>query len=76
MDAYRVKDSGGSCLNIHQIEYAVKKYRGHRKIPRRILEIDNLNHYYTHTISFEVLSLRILFRIKLQQVVAELHRIL
>jgi hypothetical protein len=40
MDAYRVKDSGGSSLNIQQIEYAVKKYRGHRKIPLRILEID------------------------------------
>ena len=42
IDAYRVKDTGGSSLSVHQIEYAVKKYHGHRKIPMRILEIGNL----------------------------------
>lgn len=38
MDAYRITDSGGNSLTCKQIEYAVKKYRGHRKIPLRILE--------------------------------------
>lgn len=38
MDAYRVRDSNGNSLNTRQIEYAVKKFRGHRKIPVRILE--------------------------------------
>jgi hypothetical protein len=41
MDAYRIKNSEGNSLTCKQIEYAVKKYRGHRKIPLRILEIDN-----------------------------------
>ena len=41
MDAYRIKDSGGNSLSLKQIEYAVKKYRGHRKIPLRILENDD-----------------------------------
>jgi hypothetical protein len=39
MDAYRINDSGGNSLTPRQIEYAVKKYRGHRKIPLRILDI-------------------------------------
>jgi hypothetical protein len=42
MDAYRIKDSGGNSLDCQQNEYAVKKYRGHRQIPLRILEICNL----------------------------------
>lgn len=37
IDAYRVKDSGGNSLSARQIEYAVKKYHGHRKIPMGIL---------------------------------------
>ena len=40
MDAYRITDSGGNTLTCKQVEYAVKKYRGHRKIPLRILEAD------------------------------------
>ena len=39
MDAYRITDSGGSSLTCQQIEYAVKKYRGHRKIPLRIFDM-------------------------------------
>ena len=38
MDAYRVKGSDGNSLTVQQIEYAVKKYHGHRKIPVRILQ--------------------------------------
>ena len=41
MYAYRIKNSEGNSLTCKQVEYAVKKYRGHRKIPLRILEIDN-----------------------------------
>ena len=42
MDAYRVKDEGGNSLSCQQLKYAVKKYRGHRKFPVRILDIRNL----------------------------------
>ena len=42
MDAYRIKSSDGNSLSTQMIEYAVKKYRGHRKIPFRILENDDL----------------------------------
>ena len=38
MDAYRVRDSNGNSLDSRQIDYAVKKFRGHRTIPIRILE--------------------------------------
>ena len=38
MDAYRITDSGGNSLTCKQVEYAVKKYRGHRKVPTRMLE--------------------------------------
>ena len=38
MDAYRIRDTNGNSLDCRQIEYAVKKFRGHRKIPLRILE--------------------------------------
>jgi hypothetical protein len=37
MDAYRVQGSNGNFLTPKQIEYAVKKYRQHRKIPLRIM---------------------------------------
>ena len=37
MDAYRVRGSDGNSLTSKQIEYAVKRYRQHRKIPLRIL---------------------------------------
>lgn len=40
MDAYRIKGSDGNSLSCKMIEYAVKKYRGHRKIPVSILEND------------------------------------
>ena len=39
MDAYRIKNGAGNSLTCQQIEYAVKEYRGHRKIPLRILDI-------------------------------------
>ena len=39
MDAYRITDFGGSSLTCRQIEYAVKKYRGHRIISVRILDL-------------------------------------
>lgn len=42
MDAYRLKHSNEHSLTCRQIEYAVKKYRGHRKIPLGILELGNL----------------------------------
>lgn len=42
MDAYRVKGTDGCSLSTKMIEYAVKKYRGHRVIPHRILETENL----------------------------------
>lgn len=38
IDAYRVRGTDGNSLTPKQIEYAVKKYRQHRKIPLRILE--------------------------------------
>jgi hypothetical protein len=38
MDAYRIRDSNGNTLSCRQIEYAVKKFRGHRKIPMGILD--------------------------------------
>ena len=38
MDAYRITDSGGNSLTCKQVEYAVKKYQGHRKVPTRMLE--------------------------------------
>lgn len=38
IDAYRVHCSDGNSLTPKQIEYAVKKYRQHRKIPVRILD--------------------------------------
>ena len=41
MDAYRITSSGGNSLTCKQIEYAVKRYRGHRKIPIRILETED-----------------------------------
>jgi hypothetical protein len=41
MDAYRITGSGGNFLTCKQIEYAVKKFRGHRKIPIRIMESEN-----------------------------------
>jgi hypothetical protein len=37
IDAYRLKD-GNVRLTPAQVEYAVKKYRSHRKIPEKILE--------------------------------------
>lgn len=37
IDAYRVRGDDGNSLTPKQIEYAVKKYRQHRKIPVRIL---------------------------------------
>ena len=37
MDAYRVRGSDGNSLTSKQIEYAVKRYRQHRKIPLKIL---------------------------------------
>ena len=37
MDAYRIRGANGDALNPKQIEYAVKKYRQHRKIPLSIL---------------------------------------
>jgi hypothetical protein len=42
MDAYRIKSSDGNSLSTQMIEYAVKKYRGHPKIPFRIFENDDL----------------------------------
>ena len=36
MDAYRITDSGGNSSTCKQVEFSVKKYRGHRKIPVRI----------------------------------------
>ena len=45
MDAYRVKGTDGCSLSTKMIEYAVKKYRGHRVIPHRILETENLFKY-------------------------------
>jgi hypothetical protein len=42
MDAYRVRGNDGNSLSSKMIEYAVKKYRGHRVIPYRILENDLL----------------------------------
>ena len=36
--AYRVRGTDGNSLTPKQIEYAVKKYRQHRKIPLRILD--------------------------------------
>ena len=41
MDAYRITSSIGNSLTCKQIEYAVKRYRGHRKIPIRILETED-----------------------------------
>jgi hypothetical protein len=38
IDAYRVRGTDGNSLTPKQIEYAVKKYRQHRKIPLRILD--------------------------------------
>lgn len=38
IDAYRVRDSDNNSLTTKQIEYAVKKYRQHRKIPMRVLD--------------------------------------
>ena len=38
IDAYRVRGANGNSLNPKQIEYAVKKYRQHRRIPLRILD--------------------------------------
>ena len=40
MDAYHITSSGGNSLTCKQIEYAIKRYRGHRKIPR-ILETED-----------------------------------
>ena len=40
MDAYRIKDSGGNSLTCKQVEYAVKKFRGHRKVPLRVFECE------------------------------------
>jgi tRNA G37 N-methylase TrmD len=37
MDACPIRGSNGDTLNPKQIEYAVKKYRQHRKIPLSIL---------------------------------------
>ena len=37
IDAYRVRGSDGNSLTPKQVEYAVKRYRQHRKIPLRIL---------------------------------------
>jgi hypothetical protein len=38
MDAYRLKDKEGKNLTTHQIEYAVKKYKSHRRFPMRIFD--------------------------------------
>ena len=45
MDAYRITDSGGKSLTCKQVEYAVKKYRGHRKVPTRMLEGEEWRKY-------------------------------
>ena len=38
MDAYRLRDGKGNSLTAQQIEFAVKQYKRHRKIPVRIIE--------------------------------------
>ena len=38
MDAYCLKDNEGKPLTSRQIEYAVKKYKSHRRFPMRIFE--------------------------------------
>jgi len=39
MYAYRVTGPKGNSLNPSQVEFAVKKYRRHRKIHVRVMEI-------------------------------------
>ena len=68
MDLYRIKDSGGNSLSCPQIEYAVKKYRRHRKIPLRILEIDNFVNKTPTAVFFALLILRIFSNPKLKQI--------
>jgi hypothetical protein len=40
MDAYRLKDDKGSSLTARQIEFAVKKYKSHRRFPMRCVNFD------------------------------------
>ena len=66
IDAYLIRDAGGNSLSRQQIEYVVKKYRGNRKIPIRILKTGTIN---TETPFFQLFKLRLFFGNELQQII-------